>query len=107
MLAKALTAHHHDFIEDAHASPHTLKEHFMATVRDLLAHKGSNEILSISPSATVFEAAERMNERKVGALVVLVDERLVGIITERDILQKVVALRRDPAEALVEEVMTS
>jgi CBS domain-containing protein len=78
----------------------------MATVRDILALK-DNHIESIAPAATVFEAAVRMNERKIGALLVLAQGRLVGIVTERDILQRVVAQRRDAAETLVEEVMTT
>lgn len=78
----------------------------MATVRDILEHKGT-DVLTIPPSATVYEAAVLMNEHKIGALVVLYQERLVGIITERDIMRKIVAQRRDPAETPVEEVMTS
>ncbi len=78
----------------------------MATVREILALKG-NHIETIDPSATVFQAAVRMNEKKIGALLVLDLDRLVGIVTERDILQQIVALRRDPAETLVEEIMTT
>ncbi|MFO0964086.1 MAG: CBS domain-containing protein [Gemmataceae bacterium] len=78
----------------------------MATARDILVHKGSN-VLSISPTSTVLKAAQYMNEFKVGSLVVLVEGRLVGILTERDILTRVVATRRDPAETAVDEVMTT
>jgi CBS domain-containing protein len=78
----------------------------MATVRDIMARKGTH-IESIPPSATVYEAAVRMNERKIGALLVLADAHLVGIVTERDILQRVVAQRRDAAATLVEDVMTA
>jgi len=78
----------------------------MATVRDLLAIKG-NHVETINPCVTVFDAAVRMNEHKIGALLVLAEDRLVGIITERDILQRVVAQRRDAAATLVEEVMTA
>ena len=78
----------------------------MATVRDILRRKG-NHIESIGPVATVFEAALAMNEKRIGSLLVLDQGRLVGIITERDILQRVVAQRRDAAETLVEEVMTT
>ncbi len=78
----------------------------MATVRDIMISKG-NHIESIPPSATVFEAAVRMNEKKIGALLVLDMGRLLGIITERDILQRVVAQRRDVAETVVDEIMTT
>jgi CBS domain-containing protein len=78
----------------------------MATVRDILSRKG-NHIESIAPRSTVFDAAVCMNEKKIGALLVLDQSRLIGIVTERDILQRVVAQRRDAAETLVEEVMTT
>lgn len=78
----------------------------MATVREILFNKGTH-IETIGPEATVYAAAVQMNEHKIGALVVLADDRLVGIITERDILQRVVAQRLDAADTLVEDVMTA
>ncbi len=77
----------------------------MATVKDLLAIKGS-QVSSVHPQGTVYEAAVRMNEKKIGALVVLEDGRLVGMFTERDILQRVVAQKRDAAQTLIRDVMT-
>jgi IMP dehydrogenase len=77
-----------------------------ATVRDILAIKGS-EVQAIHPEATVYEAAVRMNERQIGSLAVLHEGRLGGIVTERDILLRVVAERRDPATTRVADVMTS
>ena len=76
----------------------------MALVRvgDLL---GRN-VVSIKPSSTVAEAARLMRDNRVGSVLVLDEsERLVGILTERDIVYKVVAEGKDP-ETLVEEVMT-
>jgi CBS domain-containing protein len=78
----------------------------MATVRDILTIKGS-AVASIGPDASIYEAAVRMNEKKIGSLAVLTDNRMVGILTERDILQRIVAQRRDPAETSVGEVMTT
>jgi CBS domain-containing protein len=78
----------------------------MATVRDLLAKKGSH-VWSISREATVLEAAQLMNEHKIGSLVVLDDDRVVGIFTERDVLRRVVGAQREPARTRVEEVMTT
>jgi CBS domain-containing protein len=78
----------------------------MAAVRDILAGKGSH-VLSIGPDATVLDAALLMNEHKVGSLLVKSAGRLVGIITERDLLQRVMAQRRDQAEAVVADVMTA
>jgi CBS domain-containing protein len=78
----------------------------MATVSDILAIKGTN-VLSISPEATVLDAANRMNERKIGSLLVMDGSRLIGIITERDMLQRVLVELRDPAHTPVGEVMTT
>lgn len=77
----------------------------MSTVSKILAQKGS-QVLSISPEATVLDAALLMNEHKIGALVVIDQGRVAGIITERDVLRRVVAERRDPAEVQVLDVMT-
>jgi IMP dehydrogenase len=78
----------------------------MATVRDILAYKGNN-VLTIGPDITALEAAELMNHHKIGSLVVLADERIVGMFTERDILTRVVVPRRDPGTTPVHEVMTT
>ena len=78
----------------------------MATVREILGKKGS-DIIAVPPSETVVKAAQLMNERGIGGLVVIEGKRLAGIFTERDILRRVVAQRRDPAATKVSEVMTS
>ncbi len=78
----------------------------MATVRDLLARK-SGEVLSIAPSDTVLAAALVMNQHGIGGLVVLDEGKLLGVFTERDILRRVVAAGRSPADTRVREVMTS
>jgi CBS domain-containing protein len=78
----------------------------MATLRDLLGIKGG-KVLAIPRDATVFEAATRMDEHQVGSLVVMHESRMLGIITERDILRRVVAQRRDPGQTPVTEVMTA
>jgi len=77
----------------------------MATVNDLLATKGAR-VLAVDPQATVLDAACLMNAHKIGSLVVAQAGRLCGIITERDILQRVVVHRLDPSETRVESVMT-
>jgi CBS domain-containing protein len=78
----------------------------MPTVRDILAVKGPH-LQSIGPDATVLDAALLMNEHKIGSLMVMSAGRLVGIITERDLLARVVSQRRDPAETPVHSVMTT
>jgi CBS domain-containing protein len=78
----------------------------MAQVRELLARKGS-QVLTTGPEATVLQAALSMNEHKVGSLVVVVDGRVVGMFTERDVLRRVVGERRDPETTPVSEVMSA
>jgi len=77
----------------------------MATVRDILSKKGS-QVWSIGGETTVLHAAQFMSEHKIGALLVLDGDRIVGMFSERDILLRVVAEGRDPAQARVADVMT-
>src|SRR5579871_169166 len=78
----------------------------MATVQELLKNK-SQQIWSTDPQSSSLDAAQLMNRHKIGSLLVMQGETVVGIITERDLLQRVLAERRDPAETRVEEVMTA
>lgn len=78
----------------------------MAYVSNVLEKKGS-EIQTIGRHASVLDAAVLMNDQRIGALVVTEDRRVVGIFTERDVLQQVVAERRDPAETKVGDLMTT
>ena len=77
----------------------------MPIVMRILEKKGP-EVLTIGRNASVLDAAVMMNEHKIGALVVLESGRVEGIVTERDVLQRVVAERKDPAKTTVESVMT-
>jgi CBS domain-containing protein len=78
----------------------------MAKVSEILAEKGSH-ILSIGIDATVLDAALLMNEHQVGALVVIDAGQVVGIFSERDVLRRIVAERRDPATTTIQSVMTA
>lgn len=78
----------------------------MASVRDLLARK-HGELVTVTGSTTVLDASTLMVGRGIGGVMVLEDERLLGIFTERDVLRRVVAVQRDPATTLVRDVMTS
>lgn len=78
----------------------------MARVQELLERKGTR-VLTIRPAASVLQAATLMNEHRVGSLVVVEDGRVVGMFTERDVLQRVVGERRDPEATRVGDVMTS
>src|SRR5580658_3027091 len=77
----------------------------MPVVQDVLAHKGS-AVFTIPPSATVLTATRKMNRHKLGALVVVEQDHVVGMFTERDVLRRVVGEQRDPADTSVGEVMT-
>ena len=76
------------------------------TVADMLALKGTT-IHAIAPDATVYEAIELMDERRVGALLVMRGEQLLGVISERDYTSKVILKGRASKETLVEEIMSS
>jgi len=78
----------------------------MPTAQDLLSKKGFS-IHFIPSTASVLDAVVRMNQLRVGALVVMDDGHLKGMFTERDVLLRVVGLHRDPAVTKVGEVMTS
>ena len=78
----------------------------MPSVREVLSSKGST-VYSTSPDATVLEAVERMNDHKIGALVVMDGEDVVGMFTERDVLRRVVGQERSPSATKVGDVMTS
>ena len=78
----------------------------MAAVRDLLARK-SGELVTVTGATTVLDASTLMVERGIGGVVVVEAGGLVGIFTERDVLRRVVAVRLDPAQTLVRDVMTA
>ena len=60
----------------------------------------------VEPDASVFEGAAKMADARIGALLVLSDGKLIGILTERDVLNRVVACGKDPGSTKVSEVMT-
>lgn len=64
------------------------------------------KLVTATPQATVSEAARLMAGRRIGAILVLEDELLVGIFTERDVVFRVVAKGRDPAATCLADVMT-
>jgi len=78
----------------------------MATVKDILGRKG-RDVVTIVADDSVLSAARLMNKRGIGGVVVLEDEEVIGIFTERDILRRVVAERRDPTTTLIRDVMTT
>ena len=75
------------------------------TLSSLLQFKG-RQVWSITPTSTVYEAIARMSEKSVGALLVLSEGRLAGIISERDYARKVILKDRSSKETEVREIMT-
>ena len=78
----------------------------MATVHDILAGKGA-AVHAVDEDMSVLEATQQMNRHQIGALMVTDEGRVVGMFTERDVLRRVVAERRDPDATRVGEVMTT
>src|SRR5438132_13358450 len=76
------------------------------TVRDILQKK-SGDVWSVSPQTTVYEAIEIMAEKRIGALLVIEDGKLAGILSERDYARKVTLKGRSAKETPVREIMTS
>ncbi len=71
----------------------------------LLKDKG-NTTHSVTPQVSGFECAQKMNQVGVGALLVMEGDKLVGIISERDIIRKVTWVKVDPSSVKVEQLMT-
>lgn len=78
----------------------------MKLVKHLLDSKGRN-IISIAPDKSVFDAIKTMADEAVGSLLVMRDEKLIGIITERDYARKVIIKGRSSESTQVAEIMTA
>jgi CBS domain-containing protein len=77
----------------------------MKTVSQLLQGKGGN-VWSVAPESSVFEALKLMAEKNCGALLVMVDGKLRGILSERDYARKVILLGKSSHELSVSEIMS-
>ena len=67
----------------------------------------TKDIVTIAPDVTVLEATKLMQSKHIGCLVVIDESRPIGILTDRDIVLKVVASEKKPAETAVKEIMTT
>jgi len=77
----------------------------MKTVADVLDHKGG-AVYWIDPLESVYQALKMMHEHDVGALLVMIDGYLVGIVSERDYARKVILDRKASKTTRVSEIMT-
>jgi CBS domain-containing protein len=75
------------------------------TISGILAQKGST-VWSIAPAAMVFDAIAMMADKNIGALPVVENDRLIGIVSERDYSRKVILKGKSSKETRVEEIMT-
>ena len=78
----------------------------MKTIREILKDKGS-EIWSIAPGQTVFEAIQLMAIRRIGALLVIDDQELVGVVSERDYAREVILKGRSSKDTPISDIMST
>lgn len=75
------------------------------TINEILRNKG-NAVWTVPPDTTVFEAIQKMADKNVGALVVTDNEKLIGIISERDYTRKVALKGKSSKELKVREILS-
>ena len=78
----------------------------MTTVRDMIRKKGY-QVFSIAPDATVLDTLSMMAEHNIGALLVMSEGEMVGIVSERDCVRKVDVMGKNANETRVKDIMTS
>ena len=78
----------------------------MPTVLDVILAKGDT-VHSISPTESVIDAVHKMNQFKIGCLMVMQQDQVIGIFTERDVLRRVIGEGRNVNDVTVGEVMTT
>ena len=77
----------------------------MKTAQDVLDQKGSR-VYFIEPLASVYDALHMMGDKNVGALVVMIEDAMVGIVSERDYVRKVILNHHASKQTRVSEIMT-
>lgn len=76
------------------------------TIDSILNHKSSN-LWSVTPDTTVFDSIKLMSHKNVGALLVLKDEKLLGMFSERDYTRKVILKGKSSKTTAVQEVVST
>ena len=76
----------------------------MYTVKDILGNKG-HEVISVSPDAIVYDALKKMAGHNIGAVLVVEDNHVTGIFSERDYARKIVLMGKTSRESKVGELM--
>lgn len=79
----------------------------MKSAAHILKSKPDQTIYTITPTTSVFDAVKLMAEKNIGALVVMEDDKIVGIITERDYARKIVLMARSSKDTPVRDIMTA
>ncbi len=77
----------------------------MTTVRDVLDRKG-RQVYSVSPADSVYRALEIMSDHRIGALMVVEDGKLVGVVSERDYARKIALMGKSSRDTHVADIMT-
>ena len=77
----------------------------MRTVRDILQRKGT-EVWAVSPETTVIDALKLMADKNIGAVLVLDEDRVVGVLSERDYARKVVLQGRTSQDTVARQIMS-
>lgn len=77
------------------------------TIELVLKSKDENRVISVEPDQSVYESIEKMATHGIGALMVISNHKLVGILSERDYARKVILKGHSSKETLVREIMTS
>jgi len=78
----------------------------MYLVKDILSEKG-HKVYSIKPENTVYEALKKMAGQNIGALLVMDNDKVVGVFSERDLVKRVIAINKSLDDTKVEEVMST
>ena len=77
----------------------------MSSIREILKRKG-NEVWSVTSKSTVYDALSLMAEKSIGAVLVVDNDNLIGIMSERDYARKIILKGKSSKEVLVEEIMS-